>query len=478
MNAVAGFLNTRRGMTIAGWALLFVALWWPTPWGAKGSEGQAVSSGLYAFANLMRPEEFPDSAYGFLPRSLVIGVAFFTNLLFLFGVWFRDNAAPSRAFLGFLIGAVVVDLAVAFILRDFARMPGYWIWVAAVAAIMWAFVARPATGQAPPGYAKAQLIAVRGRSEGRTGLPDIVWVWIGWAVFWIAISGLAHWVTPEAAKAPDEVASRPVKATALAGYVNDFAGVLRLDTVERLGASLAKFEKETSTQVAVALYAQLPDVPVEEFTINVAELSRLGRKGLDNGAILSVFAKDKVARVEVGYGLEGTLTDAQSHRILESVLAPAWNGGDREKAVEETLSAVMASVRDDFQAGRMPGRLAVFWRQLTVEVPRFAKALLPILVAIPTDGRFGISFFGTFLLLGIWDGFVQTLQVARNLFIAVRNLRAGKPLSAGTQSIRFGSIIDTLKVALFFGFIAYVLVGIVVIAGGGAFGSAGATLHW
>ena len=172
------------------------------------------------------------------------------------------------------------------------------------------------------------------------------------------------------------------------------------------------------------------------------------------------------------------LTDVETYRILESVLAPAWNADDREKAVEGTLSAVMASVRDAYQAGRMPGRLAVFWRQLTVEIPKFVKGALPTLVAMPTDARFGISFFGSFLLLGMWDGFVQTRRLLRNAFLAVRNLRAGKALSKGTQAIRLDSILDTLKVLLFIGFVAYCFVGIVVIAGGGAFGGAGSLLRW
>ncbi len=127
----------------------------------------------------------------------------------------------------------------------------------------------------------------------------------------------------------------------------------------------------------------------------------------------------------------------------------------------------------------MPGRFAVFWRQLTVEVPRFAKSvLLDLLVALPTEARIAITFFGSFILLGIWDGFVQARVLARNGVIAVRNLRAARPVFARTQSVAGSSIMDSLKVLLFVGFVAYAAVGIVVIAGGGAFGSGGSTLHW
>ena len=143
---------------------------------------------------------------------------------------------------------------------------------------------------------------------------------VGWVAFWIAVSYLGHSVKPDAPDAP--ATSSSVTASALTTYVNDFAAALEPSTRDRLNASLQQFEKGTSNQVAVAIYAQLPDIPVEEFTIKVAELSRLGRKGLDNGAVLFVFTKNKAARIEVGYGLEGALTDAQTHRILETVFAP------------------------------------------------------------------------------------------------------------------------------------------------------------
>jgi uncharacterized membrane protein YgcG len=478
LNAIAGFLSTRRGLTLAAWSLLIVGMLLPASWGVSGGSGYSSSVAIYSLANLMKPEALPPSPYASLPRSFVFGLAFCTNLVFLFGIWFRDNAAPSRAFRAVLIGAVVIDVAAAFVLRDLARMAGYWLWVAGVAAIMWAFIARPAKGEPAPAPAKARKEAARAPVATATGLPDIVWVWIGWVVFWTAITLLTPWVKTETAQGAAGAAPNGAKEAALTGYVNDFAGALRPGTMESLSAALAQFEKETSTQVAVAVYPRLPEVPVEEFTIHVAEKSRLGRKGLDNGAILSIFAKDNVARVEVGYGLEGALTDVQVHRILEGILAPSWKRGDRDKAVEDTVAAVTAAVREEYRGGRMPGRLAVFWRQLTVEVPRFVKAFLPTLVELPTDARFGIAFFGSFFIVGFWDGFMQTRVLVRDGAIAMRNLRAGRPLSTGTQSVRGSSILDSMKVLLFLGGVAYALVGIVVIAGGGAFGSGGSTLHW
>ena len=299
---------------------------------------------------------------------------------------------------------------------------------------------------------------------------------VGWVAFWIAVSYLGNWVKPYAPDAPASASS--VTAGALTTYVNDFAAALEPSTRDRLNASLQQFEKETSNQVAVAIYAQRPDVPIEEFTIKVAELSRLGRKGLDNGAVLFVFAKDKVARIEVGYGLEGALTDAQTHRILEGVFAPSWNAVNRDKAIEDTLAAITSAVREEYRGGKMPGRIAIFWRQLKTELPKFAKGIVPALVSVPTEGRVAISFFGTLILLGFWDGFVQTRQLLRNAFTSVGNLRAGRAWSAGTKAVQLDSAIDAMKIVLFVLVAIGVGVGVVVIAGGGAFGSAGSTLRW
>ena len=304
------------------------------------------------------------------------------------------------------------------------------------------------------------------------GLPLVVKLWLGWLVFWLGVSVMGIWIAPEAPEAA------PSKEGSLIAYVNDFASVLRPGTAYGLEASLTRFEKETSTQLAVALYPRLPHGAIEEFTIEVAERSRLGRKGLDNGAILYVFVEEHTARLEVGYGLEGSLTDIESHRILDTVFAPAWNAGNRDAAVESTLEKIMATVRDDFRAGKAPGPVVLIWRQFLAGFPRFLSRLPHMLVGVPISLRFGLSFFGGLLMYGCWDGFKQARTVARNAFVMVRNLRNGRALLAGTAKTSIEAALDSLKVFVIVACAIGGMIGIVLIAGGGAFGSAGATLHW
>lgn len=324
--------------------------------------------------------------------------------------------------------------------------------------------------------------------------------WIGWLVFWLAITAVSHWVKPESVIATDAVNSHAadagVKATALTVFANDFAAALRPDVTRQLNFNLAQFEDETSTQLALAIYPQLPTIPLEAFTIAVAEQSQLGRKGLDNGAILSIFAKDNVARLEVGYGLEGVLTDVDVRRILESKLVPAWNAGDRDKAVDDTLVAVMALVRESYKAKKMPGTVTIFWRQLRVAIPKLLRGALPKLVAVPTIKRFGYIVIGGVLSTLLWISFAQSGRFLRDSFFyvknAVRNYRTGivsapensaaprgvlqwlnSPASPG-----LGSVYDLVKAAVAVAVLTSGLIGIVVSAGGGAFGGAGSLLRW
>jgi uncharacterized membrane protein YgcG len=311
--------------------------------------------------------------------------------------------------------------------------------------------------------------------EPRRGLPPIVWIWIGGLAFWLAVSGL---VRPASTSAHAAALAAPAGAAALVRYVNDFDRALRPGTRERLEAALAAFETETSTQVAVAIYPRAPDGAIEDFGIRVADLSRLGRRGLDNGAILYVFAADRAARLEVGYGLEGTLTDLRAHRILEDTFAPAWSAGDRDGAVERATLAILDAVRGDFRAGKMPGRLEVLWRQVRVELPRRAAELPRILAGVPLEGRVALTLFGGFLLMGLWDGLRQARAMARNAWITAGNLRAGRAAFGGTAATAVGSAVDSMKVLLLAGCLVAALAGVVIVAGGGAFGSAGSTLHW
>jgi uncharacterized protein len=124
--------------------------------------------------------------------------------------------------------------------------------------------------------------------------------------------------------APAFAQLKPVPA--LTGRVVDEAGMLDAGQRERLTAVLADYEARTGSQIAVLLVKSTEPEAIEQFSIRVTDAWKLGRKGIDDGVLLMV-ARDNPSslrrlRIEAGRGVQGVLTDAQSKRILQDVIAP------------------------------------------------------------------------------------------------------------------------------------------------------------
>lgn len=131
----------------------------------------------------------------------------------------------------------------------------------------------------------------------------------------------------------------------LAGRVNDRAGLLDAATAGRLEERLAAFERETGAQVAVLTITSLEGEVLEDYTLRVAETWALGRAGVDDGILLLIARDDRKMRIEVGYGLEGRLTDLQAGRILDQVMAPRFRTGDYSGGIEDGVGAIVDIVR-------------------------------------------------------------------------------------------------------------------------------------
>ncbi|NNG24416.1 TPM domain-containing protein [Telluria aromaticivorans] len=117
---------------------------------------------------------------------------------------------------------------------------------------------------------------------------------------------------------------KPVPA--LSGRVVDEAGMLDAAQRERLTAVLADYEQRTGSQIAVLLVKSTEPEAIEQYSIRVTDAWKLGRKGVDDGVLLMVARDNPSAlrrlRIEAGRGVQGVLTDAQSKRILQNVIAP------------------------------------------------------------------------------------------------------------------------------------------------------------
>ncbi len=131
----------------------------------------------------------------------------------------------------------------------------------------------------------------------------------------------------------------------LAGRVNDLAGLLSPQTEQQLESRLEQLEQATGAQVAVLTLASLEDEALEDFSMRVVETWKLGREGVDDGVLLLVSRDDRKLRIEVGYGLEPTLTDVRSRRIISNLMVPRFREGDFDGGVRDAIEAIDATVR-------------------------------------------------------------------------------------------------------------------------------------
>ena len=127
---------------------------------------------------------------------------------------------------------------------------------------------------------------------------------------------------------PSLHAQELVAVPALTAPVTDVAGLLKPDQSAALDAKLRAFEQSRGSQVAVLVVPSTQPEDIEQYGIRVADAWRLGRKGVDDGAILIVAVQDRRVRIEVGYGLEGVLPDATANRIIEEAIVPQFRAGD------------------------------------------------------------------------------------------------------------------------------------------------------
>jgi uncharacterized protein len=135
-----------------------------------------------------------------------------------------------------------------------------------------------------------------------------------------------------------------------ADYVMDEAGALDPSQRTLLTHELRQFERETSSQLVVAVIPKVPDDYVmEDFTQRTAEAWGAGRKERDNGMVLFVFPESRQLRVEVGYGLEGAIPDALANRIINNEIVPSLRAGDIGGGIMRGADALMAAARGEYE---------------------------------------------------------------------------------------------------------------------------------
>jgi uncharacterized protein len=128
-------------------------------------------------------------------------------------------------------------------------------------------------------------------------------------------------------------------------WVTDRAGILGGTEADLLNKKLSDFEQETGAQFIIYTFPSLEGESLEDFTIRAVESWKVGQKKYDNGLVLFVFVKEQKIRVEVGYGLEGTITDAISSRVIREQIAPAFQQQQYAAGLNAAAMELMARIR-------------------------------------------------------------------------------------------------------------------------------------
>jgi uncharacterized protein len=130
----------------------------------------------------------------------------------------------------------------------------------------------------------------------------------------------------------------------LSGRVVDQTGTLSSGDIDSLTQSLKALELRKGSQVAVLIVPTTQPETIEQYSIRVAEAWKIGRRKIDDGALLVVAKNDHKLRIEVGYGLEGSLTDVTSRRIIDEVITPRFRSGDFAGGISAGVARIIGVI--------------------------------------------------------------------------------------------------------------------------------------
>src|SRR6478672_5881240 len=132
-------------------------------------------------------------------------------------------------------------------------------------------------------------------------------------------------------------------------YFNDYAGVVSKEAAYRFNEQLARFERETSDQVVVAVFPKMQsDSDIADYTQRVAQAWGVGQKQRRNGVVLFVFIQDRKMFIQVGYGLEGALPDATAFDITEYRIKPRFRNNDYEGGLAVGIDSIFKAIRGEY----------------------------------------------------------------------------------------------------------------------------------
>ncbi|MFA5132410.1 MAG: TPM domain-containing protein [Candidatus Paceibacterota bacterium] len=158
---------------------------------------------------------------------------------------------------------------------------------------------------------------------------------------WLLVACLSALVFTSTAFAFDA----PSKPT---GYVNDYAGILSVETKQGLEKELTLFTASTTNEIAVVTVPDLGGITIEEYAIKIFDAWKIGKEKQDNGVLFLIAPNDRTARIEVGYGLEGALPDILAKDILNTKVFPEFKNGNYNLGILQGVKAIAEATKGEY----------------------------------------------------------------------------------------------------------------------------------
>jgi uncharacterized protein len=226
----------------------------------------------------------------------------------------------------------------------------------------------------------------------------------------------------------------------LTGRVTDDAQILSEITRQTLSQTLKEYEDRTSNQIAVLTVPTINGEGIEEYAVRVFQAWKLGQKGKDNGVLFVVVPNDRRMRIEVGYGLEPTLTDGRAGQIIRTVMTPRFKNGDYDGGITDGVQAVInvldggelqdesteaSSSHETNSLNSMGSDLSIMERIL---IGAFIFGIIGLFTAIGVVTP-GAGWFLYFFLIPFWAMFPIVVLGTKGAFICLVTYLIGFPIT-------------------------------------------------
>ncbi|MBK8323155.1 MAG: TPM domain-containing protein [Betaproteobacteria bacterium] len=193
----------------------------------------------------------------------------------------------------------------------------------------------------------------------------------------------------------------PISVPKLTGRVVDLTGTLSSPQRESIAGKLAAFEGTRGSQVVVLLVPSIGTETIEEFATRVTDDWKLGRAGVDDGVLFVIAKQERKLRIQSGRGVQGTLTDAMSKRIIVERVSPKFRTGDFAGGIEAGVEAILKAIEGESLPP--PAKKKATSGSVGV-VSSFENFLWLAFLVVPVAGLVLRSLLGRFLGAGLTGG--------------------------------------------------------------------------